>query len=105
MFPAVGRTGPYRTLLTPGSAGRHLHHMPRFFFDIADSVRPAERDAEGLELADLKQARARALETLGEIARDELPDGDRREFHISVREDGGRILLTASLSVRVVEHT
>ena len=62
--------------------------MRRFYFDIADTGR-LTRDEEGLEFSDRQEARQQALATLGEIARDELPDGDHREFVIEVR-DGGR---------------
>jgi hypothetical protein len=79
-------------------------HMPRFFFDIADGPK-SETDDEGLEFPDLKAARESALETLGEIARDELPDGDRRDFKISIRDESGQILLKALLALRVEETT
>jgi hypothetical protein len=52
-------------------------------------------------LRSIEEARAEALTTLGGIARDELPDGDVREFVIRVRTDEGPVLLTASLSLRV----
>jgi hypothetical protein len=74
--------------------------MPRFFFDVSDSGRGFP-DTEGTVLADLEHAREEALETLGQIAKDELPDGDRREFTIDIRSEAGQILLTASLSLRV----
>jgi hypothetical protein len=41
------------------------------------------------------------MRTLGEIAKDELPDGDHRIFAISIREGDGPAILTASLSLRV----
>jgi len=59
------------------------------------------RDPEGTELQSIEEARAEALTTLGGIARDELPDGDVREFVIRVRTLEGPVLLTASLSLRV----
>jgi len=60
-------------------------------------------DDEGTELANIEDARREALETLGGIARDELPDGDHREFVIHVRHRSERVL-TASLSLRVEKH-
>ena len=60
--------------------------MPRYFFDIADGDKSGHDD-EGLNFPDIKAARAGALQALGEIARDELPDGDRR---ISVCPSGTR---------------
>jgi hypothetical protein len=74
--------------------------VPRFYFDITDGRR-SFHDEEGVELGTLEQARTKALKTLGEIAKDELPDGDHREFTIAVQSDARQILLTASLSLRV----
>ena len=74
--------------------------MPRFFFDLVDTGNRYP-DADGTVLADLEHAREEALQTLGQIAKDELPDGDQREFTIDVRSDAGQILLTASLSLLV----
>jgi hypothetical protein len=73
--------------------------MPRYFFDVTDSGETS-RDSEGVEFPSLEAARQEALKTLGEIAKDELPDGDRREFSIRIR-DGERSLLRASLSLNV----
>jgi hypothetical protein len=74
--------------------------MPRFFFDVVDNGKRYP-DVDGTVLADLEHAREEALETLGQIAKDELPDGDQRELAIDVRTDAGQILLTASLSLLV----
>ena len=49
----------------------------------------------------LKAARIEALRALGDIAKDELPDGEVRSFVIDIREGEGPIVLTASLSLRV----
>ena len=73
--------------------------MPRYFFDVTDSGETS-RDSDGVEFPSLEAARQEALKTLGEIAKDELPDGDRREFSIRIR-DGERSLLRASLSLNV----
>ena len=77
-----------------------LRMMPRYFFDIADGDNSGHDD-EGLNFSDLKAARAGALRALGEIARDELPDGDRRDFRVSIRDEAGQILLEATLALRV----
>ena len=74
--------------------------MPRFYFDISDGPEIG-RDEEGLEFPNLAKARSAALATLGEIARDELPDGDRRDFKISIRDEGGQVRLMATLALRV----
>ena len=85
--------------------------MPRYFFDIAEGDR-IFADNEGTELEDDDDARDEALETLGQIAKDKLPEGKRREFVATVRHgdrrefiiavrDGHRKVLTATLSLRV----
>ena len=74
--------------------------MPRYFFDIADGDKSGHDD-EGLNFPDIKAARAGALQALGEIARDELPDGDCRDFSVSIRDQAGQVLLTATLTLRV----
>lgn len=74
--------------------------MPRFYFDVDDGA-GHRRDEDGVELTSLREARAEALETLAEIAEEELPDGDRRDFVIEVRHGSAEPALRASLSLRV----
>jgi hypothetical protein len=74
--------------------------MPRYFFDVHNGP-DSSLDEIGTVLRDLEAAREEALATLGGIARDELPDGDRREFVIEVHERGGPVLLRAILSLNV----
>lgn len=74
--------------------------MPRFRFDVSDNGQLMP-DAEGLELPSLEAARREALATLGSIAKDALPDGDAREFIISVRDGQPDPVLTASLLLKV----
>jgi hypothetical protein len=64
----------------------------------------SSRDSEGVEFPSLKEARAEALRTLGEIARDELPDGDRRNFVIQMREKSGPPILSVTLTLHVETH-
>ena len=78
--------------------------MPRFFFDVTDSGNVSIDDL-GIELPSLEAARREALQTLGEIAKDELPDGDHRQFSIDIREGDGAAILSASLSLRVERKT
>jgi len=62
----------------------------------------AAEDDDGTELPSLEVAKREALATLGEIAHDELPNGDAREFVIEIRDGYGRKpLLSATLSLRV----
>ena len=73
--------------------------MTLYFFDVTDTGVTLVDD-EGTEAADLSAARREAFTTLGAIAKDELPDGDRREFVIVIRDgDGPR--MRALLSLRV----
>jgi hypothetical protein len=58
--------------------------MPRFFFDIHDGE-DFTPDRQGLDLDDLEAAKEEAKKTLPEIVKDEIPDGDRRDFTIDVR--------------------
>ena len=55
--------------------------MPRYFLDFTDTGELL-RDDEGMELVDLEAARMEALASLGEIAKDQLRDGDHRDFII-----------------------
>lgn len=75
--------------------------MPQFHFDIIDTGL-FERDEHGLELPSTGAARKQAVSTLAGIAREELPDGDFREFVIRVRDgQGEKPVLTASLTMKV----
>ena len=72
--------------------------MPRFFFDIDDGERRGT-DTEGLELADLAAARETAISILPDVAREELPDGDRRVFVCQVRNSESTVVFIATLSL------
>jgi hypothetical protein len=71
--------------------------MPRYFFDIDDGERRTPDDL-GLELS-LWEARDQAVAVLPDIARDVLPDGERRDFVSSVRDESGQVVYTATLSL------
>jgi hypothetical protein len=77
--------------------------MPRYFFDTIEQ--PGDRtvrDDDGLDFPDMATARREALSYLGGIARDELPDGDYREFVVQVRSEGGDApLFTVTMIVKV----
>jgi hypothetical protein len=70
--------------------------MPRFFFDIHDGE-AFTPDRQGLDLDDLGAAKAEAKKTLSEIVKDEMPDGDRRDFTIDVKDAAGQIALRVTL--------
>jgi hypothetical protein len=73
--------------------------MPLYFFDVTDTGRTSHDD-RGWNSPVLKRPRE-ALRALADIAKDELPNGDYRDFTIHIRENDGPPLLTASLSLRV----
>ena len=72
--------------------------MPLFFFDIHDGV-TYTRDSEGSDLPDEETARREAQGVLPDIARDKLPDGERRDFIVDLRNADGRYIYTATLSL------
>lgn len=74
--------------------------MPRFFFDVSTGGEWM-RDEEGSYLADRETARQEAIGLLPNIARDVdvLPDGNRRDFVINVRDDSGKMIFTATFAL------
>ena len=76
--------------------------MPRFFFDIHDGENFTPDDV-GLELKSLEAAKAEAKKTLPDIVKDEMPDGDRRDFIVVVKDEVGHEVLRVTLSL-VVER-
>jgi len=54
-----------------------------------------------VELDGVEAARQEAARTLGEIARDILPDGDQREVVIEVKDEARQRVLVAKLSVSI----
>ncbi|WP_409566881.1 DUF6894 family protein [Methylobacterium sp. J-048] len=66
--------------------------MPHFFFDTDDgNFRNVDR--EGFELSGIEAARIEALDALPDMARNRLPDGDRRTYSVRVRDEDGRVIL------------
>ena len=84
--------------------GNRLLSMARFYFDFDDGE-TFTRDERGVELEDVEAAKAEAVRSLPTIAKDELPDGDRRTFVVIVRDAAGRQILTAQLSLVVDQST
>ena len=62
--------------------------MARFYFDVNDG-RERSIDAEGIELEDLEEARRTAVRELAQTIRDEVPDGERDSFVVTVRDSDG----------------
>jgi hypothetical protein len=74
--------------------------MPRYVFILHDGEVTAPDFAR--DLPDLRAARREAVRALAELARDELPDdGDQMAMWISVQDERGEELLTASLTFEV----
>jgi hypothetical protein len=78
--------------------------MPRFFFDIHDGE-DFTPDRDGLDLDDLEAAKAEAKRTLPEIVKDEMPDGDRRDFTVGVKDATGQLVWRVTLSLVVESPT
>lgn len=74
--------------------------MPRFFFDTSDGS-GWRRDEEGVDFPDLAAAREDMMRAIAELARDVLPDGNRRDFVILMRDEAGRSILRATLALSV----
>ena len=72
--------------------------MPRFFLDLYDGD-CFTRDPYGFELDGYEEARREAISALPDMARDVLPDGDRRDFTVDVRTAVGEVIYTATLSL------
>ncbi|WP_408902044.1 DUF6894 family protein [Roseicella sp. DB1501] len=71
--------------------------MPRFFFDIDDGETQST-DEEGTELLDGEAASREATSVLPEIARNRRLGGNRRDLTCDVRNGGGQVIFTTSLS-------
>ncbi len=72
--------------------------MPKFYLDLYDGTN-VTRDPYGLDLVDRMEARREAISVLPDMAREVLPDGDRRDFTVDVRTAVGEIIYTATLSL------
>lgn len=71
--------------------------MPKYFVDLQDGD-VVHEDDEGSDLSSVEDARKEAINTLSLIAKDELPDGEHREFIAIVRDAGGTALYRATLT-------
>ena len=74
--------------------------MPRYYFDIDDG-KSFTRDEAGHEFPTPEAMRDAAVGVLPNIARNQMPNGDRRVFSVKVRDGDSRYLLSASLSLVV----
>ena len=74
--------------------------MPRFFFDTHDGDH-VTIDENGLQFQDIEAAKDEAKKTLPDIVRDEMPDGDRRDFVIIIRNGAGEGIFQVTLTLAV----
>ncbi len=72
--------------------------MPRFFFDIHDGECQT-CDEEGHEFANAMVACEQAVGVLPEIARELPPNLDRHDFVTHMRDESGKVIFTATLSL------
>ena len=74
--------------------------VPQYYFDFRDGDRET-RDNEGVLLAGLDEARKEAIRALDQRSRGKIPDGNRRDSRLAIREENGPVLMVVSLSLRV----
>ena len=72
--------------------------MPKYYFDTYDGNH-ASIDDVGIDCESGDQIRDRALDALPDIARDEIPNGPERLFWVKVRDEGGRFVFEATLTL------
>jgi hypothetical protein len=77
--------------------------MPRYFFDMHDGG-PVLVDEEGQELDGLQAAQREALSGLADLARDVVLKAERESMGVSVRDEAGRIVYRATLSLQLEDH-
>jgi hypothetical protein len=81
-------------LLAEGAA------MPRYYFDVDDGENQ-DLDIDGVELSDENTARAEAISDLYALAREMLPQAGRWQIALSVRDEGGTVVIEEALLVTV----
>jgi hypothetical protein len=80
---------------------RHLHIMPRFYFDFEDGGLTI--DKEGEEFADVDAARKEAVVSVGQYAMDHTHRGAEGRLAVRVRDDQGLVLeVTAIIETRPI---
>lgn len=73
--------------------------MPLFYVDFQDG-KTLHEDDEGRHLPSPEAARKEAIGMLPQVAKDELPDGEARDFCVVLRDRERRILYRATLTFR-----
>ena len=74
--------------------------MLRYYFDTYDSG-PLTLDEEGMELDGPEAARREALGGLADLARDLVPRAKHDRMGVQVRDEAGRIVFHATLSLQL----
>lgn len=72
--------------------------MARFYFDVNDG-RTRSVDSDGVTFGSLDEARKAAIRELSLIIRDDLPDGERESYVVSVRDETGTPVYVAMAAV------
>jgi hypothetical protein len=72
--------------------------MPRYYFDLinGDGLTP---DDDGQVFETREEVRDEAVRILPDIARDEMPDGGDVSITVKVRDEAGRHIFEATLSL------
>ena len=60
--------------------------MPRFYFDVKNST-AATVDDEGVDFEAFEEAKEAAIRELVSIIKDEVPDGERLSYVVTVRDE------------------
>jgi hypothetical protein len=75
--------------------------MSLYFFDVTDNGdEPRSPDSIGTEHPSKECIPAEAADLLANLAWDHLPDGSHRTFSVSVRDNEGRVIYKATLSLQ-----
>ena len=79
--------------------------MPRYYFDEYDGD-AVFQDEDGIQLDGIEAARAELRKSLPDLDRYVIPnDNDRRTIGIKVIDETGRVVVTATLSLRIETHS
>jgi hypothetical protein len=70
--------------------------VPRYYIDSDDDDQRVIDEA-GFELSGPLEARAVAIDALPDMARQKIPNGDRRTFTVHVRDEEGTVIYSAEL--------
>ncbi|QDM15219.1 hypothetical protein FNL55_03955 [Tardiphaga sp. vice352] len=73
--------------------------MPMYFFDLTDDAKDNHANDMGVELA-ADEVPDEAVAFLATVARDRLPGGCDRAFHVSVRDASGGVVFEAQLTLK-----